>query len=238
MRWAILTGLLLCSCLALTQEPAEISAEPHYTLLLENANVRVYLLTLHPNESALLRLRHSFMTVALQDGEIIIWDEGKSPIQHFQMHNGDTSFRCLSPICATPELLAKGLAGGFRNDGPKDYRNITAEFLDPTVGWAMTSGGTMTSPASMFLGGALVSGVQLEPGDSSAAAQKPRAQLIIPISDINLKGPGIRIRKSPGEVGWIAPGQPQALTNAGRDRACFIMVEFRPGDYATAPHTP
>jgi len=239
MKWSILTGLLLCSCLALTQEPAEISTEPHYRLLLENDQVRVYSLILHSNESAAVRLRRSFMTVALQDSEIVIWDEGKSPTQHFLIHKGETSFRCLSPVCSAPQLLANGVGGGFRNDLPNDYRNITVEFLDPKVGWAMTDSGTITSPAAMFVGGALVSDVLLKPGDSFPAPAKANARLVIPITDIDLKcGAEIRIRNSPGDVAWIQAGQTSALVNSGQNPARFIMVEFRPGDYdapTTAP---
>jgi len=238
MKWGILTALFFCSCLTLAQEPAEISAEAHYHLLLENDQVRVYALTLHPDESALVRLRRSFMTVALQDGEIIIWDEGKSPVQHFQIHKGETSFRCWSPRCVTPELLDKGVAGGFRNDRLNDYRNITVEFLDPNVGWSMTQGGTISYPASMFVGGALVDDVLLQPGDSFPAPDKPGPQLVIAVSDVNLKGGGgIRIRKAAGEVAWIPAGQTSALANACQDAARFITVEFRPGDSAVAPAT-
>lgn len=176
--------------------------------------------------------------MALQDGEIIIWDEGKSPIQHFQVHKGETSFRCLSTVCATRQLLEKGMAGGFRNDRRNDYRNITVEFLDPNIGWALTQGGTIGSLPSMFLGGALVSDVLLGPGESAKAPEKPNARLVIPISEIDLKvGAGARIRNSPGEVVWIPADQPSALTNAGRDQARFITIEFRPGDYSAARPT-
>jgi len=239
MKWAILVGLLFHTCLVVSQEAADISSEPHYRLQFENEQVRVYLLTLHSDESALVRLRHSFLTVTLQDGEIIIWDEGKSPIQHFQVRKGEASFRCLGTFCATPELLEKGIAGGFRNDRPPAYRNITLEFLDPNVGWNLTQGGTIGSPPSMFVGGALVSDVLLQPGDSFYDPDKPNARLVIPISDVDLKcGTGIRIRNSSGEVAWIAADQRAALTNAGRDPARFITIEFRPGDHSLTPSTP
>lgn len=237
MKWAILIGLLVCCSVAFAQEPVEISAEPHYTLLLENEDVRVYLLTLHPNDSAMVRMRHSFITVPLQDGEIIMWDEGKSPIQHFQLHVGETNFHCLSPVCVTPELLDKGIAGGFRNDRASDFRNITVEFLDANVGWAMTGGGTINSSASMYVGGAVVSDVKLDPESPSAAPHRPGGQLIIPLSDIDLQGKGLRIRKSAGEVMWIPSGQTSALTNDGTGQADFISVELRPGDYASPTHT-
>jgi hypothetical protein len=239
MKRAILVGLLFHTCLALPQDAVEISAEPHYRLLLENDQVRVYALTLHPDESALVRLRHSFLTVTLQEGEVVIWDEGKSPIQHFQLHKGETSFRCLGTFCATTQFLEKGITGGFRNDRPNDFRNITVEFLDANVGWNLTQGGTIGSPPLMFVGGAFVTDVSLEPDESFAAPEKPNARLIIPVSDVDLKcGLGIRIRSSAGEVAWITADQRSALINAGRDPARFITIELRPGDYAVAPATP
>lgn len=90
---------------------------------------------------------------------MIIWDEGKSPTQHFQAHKGDTNF-----VRLAQDQQTKGVSGGFRNDRPSNYRNITIEFLDPAVGWAQMGNGTIGSPASMFLGGALVADVLLQPG--------------------------------------------------------------------------
>jgi hypothetical protein len=239
MRLGILVALLLCGPLALAQEAVDIAAEPHYHLLLENDQVRVSALTLHPDESALVHLQHSFMTVTLQDGEIIIWDEGKSPIQHFQVHNGETSFQCWSPICVTPQLLAQGISGGFRNDRQKVYRNITVEFLDPNIGWNIPEGGGLVGFASsMFLGGAIVANVLLQPGDAFPAPEKQGAELVIPVSDVDLKGAGgIRIRKSPGDVAWIPVAHTAALTNTGREPARFIIVEFQP-DTPSAPPAP
>lgn len=158
----------------------------------------------------------------MQDGEIIIWDEGKSAIQHFQIHKGETNF-----VYLTPEPQAKGVAGGLRNDRQNDYRNITIEFLDPNIGWAMFEGGTISPPASMFLGGALVADVLLQPGESFPAPEKPGEELLIPVSDVDLTG-RVRIRKSRGDVAWIPVGRRSDLANTGREPARFIMVEFRP----------
>lgn len=226
----LLAALLASFSLASAQDAIDIAAEPHFHLLLENDQVRAYALTLHPDESAFVHLQHSFMTVTLQDGEIIIWDAGKSPIQHFQVHNGETSFHCWSPICVTPQLLAQGISGGFRNDRQKDYRNITVEFLDPNIGWNMPEGGGLLGlPGSMFLGGAIVANVLLQPGDAFPAPEKQGAELVIPVSDIDLKGaPGIRIRKSPGSVAWIPADLVSKLVNSGREAGHFIIVEFHP----------
>jgi hypothetical protein len=228
MKVSVLGVMLLCGCVALSQDAADIADEPHYHLLLENEQVRVFALTLHPDESAFVRLQHSFMTVTLQDGEIIIWDQGKSPIQHFQVHKGQTNF-----IWLTHEQQAQGISGGFRNDRMKDYRNITIEFLDPDIGWSLLNNGTttalLTAPGAMFLGGAIVADVLLQPGDSFPPPPRPGAELVIPVSDVDLKSPGgIRTRRSPGDVTWIPAGHSSALTNAGREPVRFIIVEFQP----------
>ncbi|HUA15282.1 MAG TPA: hypothetical protein VMG31_08280 [Verrucomicrobiae bacterium] len=223
MKLGILAVLLLCP-LALAQKPVDLASDPHYHLLLDNDTVRVYAMTLRPDDSAFVRMEHSFMTVTLQDGEIILWDAGKSPIQHFQMHKGETSF-----VCLTPEQQSKGVAGGFRNDRPQEYRNITVEFKDRLLGWAMLTGGTISPPASMYLGGALVADVLLQPSDSFPAPDKPGPELVIPVSPVDLKnGSGLRVRSSPGEVSWIPADHASSLANAARDPARFIIVEFQP----------
>jgi hypothetical protein len=239
MRAPLLLTLLLTAWTAAGQTPADLDSEPHYHRLLENSSVRVFAMTLHPDESALVRFRHSFMTVALQDGEIIVWDEGKSPIQHFQVHKGEASFHCLSPICATAEQLAKGVSGGFRNDRQKEYRNITVEFLDPNLGWSATQGAGLTgAPGSTFLGGAILADVQLQPGDSWPAPEKRGAEIIIPLSDVDLKGSeAARIRRAIGEVEWIPADSTSALLNHGRAPAWFVVVEFHP-DTPFAPLAP
>jgi hypothetical protein len=239
MRAPLLLSLLLVPYLAAGQTAVDVGAEPHYHLLLENSSVRVFAMTVHPDESANVRFRHSFVTVALQDGEIIIWDEGKSPIQHFQVHKGETSFRCVSGICLTPEQLAKGVSGGYRNDRQKDYRNITMEFLDPNIGWNAPQGAGLTgSPDATFLGGAILADVQLQPGESMPAPEKRGAEIIVPLSDVDLKGSeGVRIRKSIGEVAWIPAESSSALINRGREQAWFVVVEFHP-DTPFAPPAP
>jgi hypothetical protein len=122
---ALLTILLSCA-VALAQQALDIEAEPHYHLLLGNDQVRIFLLRLSTDASAVVHFRHSLLTVALQDGELIIWYEGKSPIQHFQVHKGGTTF-----VCLTQDQHTKGVSGGFRKDRPGNYRNIRIEFLDP-----------------------------------------------------------------------------------------------------------
>lgn len=234
MKLMFLLITFLGCAVALAQQPVEVEAEQHYHLLLQNDQVKVLLLTLHTDQSALVHFKHSFLTVALQDGEVIIWDEGKSPIQHFQVHKGVTSF-----VWLTQDQQTKGVSGGFRNDRPEDYRNITIEFLDSAVGWAQMGNGLISPPASMFLGGALVAEVLLQPGAEFPAPEKPGAELIVPLGDIHLRGVNAaRIRNSIGEVEWIPASTPSKLINTGKEPALFIAVQLRPGDSTNPPNTP
>ncbi len=228
MKRAFLVVLLLSASLAAAQEAGDFATDPHYSLLLENDRVRVFALTLQSGESVFARHHHSFISVPLQDGEIVMWDEGKSPIQHFQVHKGDTSF-----VFLTPDQQTTGVAGGILNDRPPDYRNITVEFLDPNIGWNILSSGYVR--ASLFLGGAIVADVSLQPGESLPAPDKRDAELVIAVSDLDLKAAsGVRIRNSPGDVAWIASANASALTNRGHDPARFVIVEFYP-DRPTTP---
>jgi hypothetical protein len=222
MKRAFLTVLLLSASLAVAQEAADFAADPHYSLLLDTDRVRVFALTLHSGESVFARHHHSFISLPMQDGEIVMWDEGKSPIQHFQVHKGETSF-----VYLTPDQQEIGVAGGILNDRPPDYRNVTVEFLDPNIGWNILSSGYVR--ASLFLGGAIVADVTLQPGDSLPAPERRNAELVIGVSDLDLKAAsGVRIRKSSGDVAWISSANASALTNRGRDPARFIIVEFYP----------
>jgi hypothetical protein len=228
MKRAFLAVLLLSASLAMAQEAADFANDPHYSLLLQNERVRVFALTLRTGESVFARHHHSFIFFPLQDGEIVMWDEGKSPIQHFQVHKGETSF-----VYLTPDQQASGVAGGILNDRPPDYRAITVEVLDPYVGWSILSSGYVR--ATLFLGGAIVADVSLQPGESLPGPDKRDAELVIAVSDLDLKAAsGVRIRNSPGDVAWIASANASALTNRGRDPARFIIVEFYP-DRPTTP---
>lgn len=106
---------------------------------------------------------------------------------------------------------------------------FTVEFLDPNIGWDATQGAGLTGdPGSTFLGGAILADVRLQPGASLPVPEKQGAELIIPLSDIDLEGSeGLRIRKSIGEVAWIPVEAASAFVNQGREPAWFVVVEFR-----------
>jgi hypothetical protein len=231
MKLRILPLLLFLSTLAAAQTSLDLAADPHYHLLIENDEVRVFALTLHTNESALVHYLHSFMVVTLQDGEVVMWQEGQSAIQSFQFRKGEVGFVPLSA-----QDTAKPVGSGIRNDHKEDFRNITVEFLNPKIGWASVGGAGISPPVdpqakfanSAFIGGATISDVQLLAGDSFPLLSKASLELLIPVTDVDLQGAGKDpLRKSPGDAAWIPAGHATELVNAGTGPARFIIVEFQ-----------
>jgi len=132
----------------------------------------------------------------------------------------------------------------MRNDRTTDYRNITVEFLDPkvtTYGFQSYSGTWDYGPSSISpptdprpkfansisLGAATASDVQLLSRDPLPPLEKPGAELLIPVTDIDLKaGEYDRIRKPSGDVVWIPAGRKSTFLNAATDPARFIVIQF------------
>jgi hypothetical protein len=103
------------------QTATDMASDPHHQLLLENPQVRVFAVNLRPNEQSFVSHEHNFLTVTLQDCEIVMWPEGRSDIQSFRLGEGDVRF------------LFGGRARGLRNERNTTYRSITVEFLNPKV---------------------------------------------------------------------------------------------------------
>jgi len=214
------------------QSVAEMSADPHYQQLLKNDRVRVFGISLRQSEQSLVRHDHNFLVVTLTDSDVVMWPEGRSDIQSYRFGEADVRF------------FFGGRAIGLRNNQTSEYRNITVEFLDPSVttfGYQPGSGewnygdSVLRSPVdphakfsnSMQLGAATVSDVQLLPGDSLGTPETPGAELLIPITDLNLKSTSdIHTRKSPGQVLWLKPGRKDELRNADMEPARFVLIEI------------
>jgi hypothetical protein len=109
---------------------------------------------------------------------------------------------------------------GILGEHARRHRNITIEFLDPAVGWAQMGNGTISPPASMYLGGALVADVLLQPGDEFPPPEKPGAELVIPLNEVHLKGATtVRVRNSIGGVAWI-PAETPSKAHQHRKGTC------------------
>ncbi|HXA86847.1 MAG TPA: hypothetical protein VNZ47_17310 [Candidatus Dormibacteraeota bacterium] len=213
-----------------TKSAVLITADPHYRLLKENEQVRVYSLVLPPGAESFVRHEHNYLTVTLADCNPILWKNDESPIQHFQVATGELHF------------FLGGLAHGIRNDSNAEYRNVTVEFLDPQVtnyGYRYESGKYDYGPValnapvdpeghfvnSLDLEKTEAKDVQLLPQQTLPAARGP--QLLIAITALNLSaGADRKISLHPGDVLWRESPEP-ALANTGPARARFAVVEFK-----------
>ena len=81
---------------------------------------------------------------------------------------------------------------------------------------------------AISLGTVTVSDVQLLSRDPLPPPEKPAAELLLPVTDIDLKaGEYERIRKSSGDVAWIAAGRKSTFLNATTDPERFIDILFK-----------
>jgi hypothetical protein len=224
--------LVFVALVASAQTATDMASDPHHQLLIENSQVRVFEVSLRPNEQSFVSHEHNFLMVTLQDCEVIMWPEGRSDIQSFHLGEGDVRY------------LFGGRARGLRNERNTTYRNITVEFLDPKVttysyqrdSGAWDYGDSVVRPPvdphakfanSLGLGAATATDVQLLPGDSLPLPEKLVGELLIPVSDVDFKTEGdIHMRKSQGEAAWIPAGRKYKLLNAAGEAARFIVVEF------------
>jgi hypothetical protein len=216
------------------EDAADIASEPHYQMLLQNGRVRVFELTLRPTEKAYVRHDHNFLTVTLQDCEMVMWAQGQSDIQNFRFNQGDVHFAYAGP------------ARGIRNDRSSVYRNITVEFMNPKVTtfgyqaregtWDFGNSGLNppVDPHKKFksdldLSEAIASDLQLLQGDTLEPPEKGYEELLIATADIDLKaGSDIHIRKSSGDIVWLGANRKTDLFNSVPDPARFVMVALKP----------
>jgi hypothetical protein len=235
MKFRFLMPVLLVAAVASAwaQTAPDMASAPHYRLLFSNNQVRVFGVTLRTLERTMARHDHNFLVITLQDTEVVMWPEGTSDITNFRFNQGDVRFSF------------GGRALGIRNDRTSDYRNITVEFLNAKVtsfGYQANLGtwefgasgiGPPVDPRARFkntlhLGAALVSDIQLLPRDVLAGPELSGPELLIAVTDIDLKtGESERIRKSSGNVLWIPAGRKSTPMNVSTDPVRLDVVEFR-----------
>jgi hypothetical protein len=233
---ALITGVLLFGLLSGTgraQDAVDITSEPHHHQLLENDQVRVFDVSIGAHSSTQpTRHDHNYLVVTLCDCEIASWAEGQAGVITYRYNRNDVRF------------FFGGRARTMRNDTPNEYHNLTVEFLNPkvtTFGYQPDAGhweyGSSALPPPvdsrakfanvMALGEATVKDVQLLPGDAYPAPEKEAAELLIALSDLDLKTRESRIRKSQGELAWIGPGRKLDLVNNDTEPARFVLIELR-----------
>lgn len=227
--WALSVPLIS----AQEAKPVDMSEDAHYNLLLQNYKVRVFEFALRPLEQSYVRHDHNYLTVTLQDSEVVQWSQGQSPVANFRLNAGDVRFSF------------GGTAGGIRQDRTQDYHNVTVEFLNPKVtsyGYQAARGvwdygGAVVPPpvdpratyaTRLPLGEAVVKVVQLLSGDVLPAPEAESDVLVVGITDIDLMTENNqRLRKSKGEIVWISAGHKTALKNRAGEAARFVAVELK-----------
>lgn len=212
--------------------PADITQDPHYRILMENAQVRVFALTLPPGAQSFVRHEHNYLTVQLEDHEAIMWKNDESAIQHFRAPSGEIHF------------FLGGSAHGIRNDSNTELRNMTVEFMDPKVtvyGYRFESGKYDFSPNvlnpsvdpeghfanSLDLEKAVARDIQLLPKESLPAAEG--SQLLIAVTPLSFfTASDASVSLAPGAVLWRQGGA-AALPSASSGRQRLAVIEFKTG---------
>lgn len=211
-------------------KPADITQDPHYRLLMENAQVRVFALSLPPGTESFVRHEHNYLTVQIEDQEAIMWKDDESPIRHFRAPSGEIHF------------FLGGSAHGIRNDSNTEFRNVTVEFMDPKVtvyGYRFESGNYDFGPNvlnppvdpeghfvnSLDLEKAVARDVQLLPKESLPAAKG--SQLLIAVTPLSFfTAADASMSMAPSAVLWRQSGA-AALPSASSGRQRLAVIEFK-----------
>jgi quercetin dioxygenase-like cupin family protein len=214
-----------------TSGAVEIMAEPHHRLVLENEYVRVFSVEVPPHGATLMhRHWHDYIFVTLGASDVESDVAGKQPVK-LKLQDGETRF---AP--GNFEHIAKDLA-----DTP--FRNVTIEFLKdakakekPPPKWNEERGVTAyeggTRDILFVKDGARVSEVNLQPGAVVPKHHHLGPHLLVAVSDLDLQSNGqesgpASVQMKAGEVKWIAAGLTHSVTNAGKQKARLITVEFQ-----------
>jgi quercetin dioxygenase-like cupin family protein len=222
-RLALILIFLATLLTAQTQE-VEITSEPGHHLALENAYVRVFKVEVPPHASTLVHWhRHDYMFVTLGAAQVENDVKGKPPAT-LKLQDGETHFSA-APFAHAAKNLA---------DTP--FRNVTIELLktddstwDPDRGLSVLHGGTIDI---LFVkDGARASEVDLQPGGVIPEHTHKGPHLVVAVTDLDLeshvagKSPTHLLLKS-GDIKWVEGGITHTVTNAGKQQAKMITLEF------------
>ena len=239
MKPSALLPLFLTTILfAQTAPEVEITAEPHHHLALTNDQVRVFKVDVPPHTDTRMHWhRHDYMYVQLGAAEVVNAVKGKAPVT-IKLQDGQTGF------------THGGFAHIARNPSDQPFRNVTIEILqDDKLRRAAQSRGGHWDPAhpdedrglNILQGGTQeilwvndgirASEIELQPGGILPEGRHPAAQLLVAISDLDLRGaaPGTEItliHLKSGDVKWFRARLARQLTNTGHVLAKFVTLEF------------
>jgi hypothetical protein len=234
MHVSWVAALLLVSIATLVQsQSVEITSEPSHHLVLENAYVRVFDVTVAPKASTLVH-RHNtdYLFVTLGDSDVISARPGEKPAA-LVLKDGEIRF--------TPGKFAHAAI----NNSDKPFHNITIELQNPATNVKTCNGdcqqdgclgATLGSPASCQTLERQITSDQWKMSLYSVPAgvqvQLPSGNaLLVAVSNfaIHHQPDGATPRKlAPGGLIWLSTNDIQSLKSATADPARYVLLEFPP----------
>jgi quercetin dioxygenase-like cupin family protein len=220
--------LLIPFLAAQTTTDVEITAEPSHHLALENQYIRVFKVEVAPHTATLMhRHHHDYVYVTIGDAHLSNEVEGKPPVE-VRLADGDTRF------------TAGNFAHIAKNLWDQPFRNVTIELMQDgksqhtpvSAGEAVEK--TFPGGRSKFLflrDEAHVTEINLEPGAAMPSQSFGGLQLLVAISDLDLRSDlrsmsPVPVKLRSGDIQWLAGGYNPILTNVGKSPARFVTVEF------------
>jgi len=213
-------------------EPAavEITDEPHHHLALQNNYVRAFKLEVAPHQNTLMHHhRQDCIFVTLGPARFENDVAGKPPTT-LKLLDGETRF------------APGGFAHLVKNLSDQPFRNITIELMpDDTsrpkreIKWDEERGLRILDGATQDIlfvkDGVRASELQMNPGGVIPKHHHPGPHLVVAVTDLHLRsaveGKGATsVQLQAGEIAWVKGGTTHTVTNAGRQNARFVILEF------------
>ena len=222
MRNAAVATVLLTAFIALgpaqsgAKRGIDVTAEPHYHLLLDNSSVRAFRLELLPGQATELHWHDfDFMTVTLEDSavnEMIMRPATVTDARAHVLSQGNMAMYELKKEFGDAWRTPAGIVHTMSNKSDKPYRNVTFEIK--------------RGHATVADGQALM----LRPGEVASREWEKNDHLLIAMSDLELSDAAGEkqntIRLQAGEAVWIPRGATHRFTNTGSKGALATTFEF------------
>jgi hypothetical protein len=202
----------------------KLAEEPHHKLLLENAETRVFRLTLARNEATLLH-RHPGFYAFISIGTATIQNEvpGHKPVvtelSEGDLHTSKGGFSLIERnISSNPaELIVI-----------ERVRSPGAPFQSPMGAFRIHDAALGELFDEPFMRAYTL---RLAAGGRTEAHDERYDRLIVAVTDLHLEdaldGPQPKqVLLKRGEVQWIPHGSDHAITNTGTEPCTFITIEF------------
>lgn len=222
MRSAAIATVLLAVVVAVgtpqsgAKRGIDVTAEPHYHLLLDNKSVRAFRLELLAGQATELHWHdYDFMTVALEDStvtEMIMRPATAADARAHVLSQGNMAFYELKKQFGDAWRTPAGIVHTISNKSDKLYLNITFEIK--------------RGHASVADGQALI----LRPGEFASREWEKNDHLLIAMSDLEASDVAGEkqntIRLKAGEATWIPRGATHRFISTGAKGALATTFEF------------